>query len=607
MAVYNQNIEALLKRFPEYRKQVKTEKADPNIQSENVGEKQVFYINTEAGILLLDSLYEMGPVLDLWRENISTSALYTKFFIFGLGNGMMARKLLETTDVSNQVFVYEPDFGILQYIFQYVDMSDLFKNERFHLIVGNALSDSLGETLAKYLVYTDIATFQCFVYPNYNYYKTEEYLLYVSAMEKTIMAINGTQAVIGRFNEAFFRNTFENIPYLCESKSFANLYTRIQEGLPAIVVASGPSLDKNVKDLLRAKNKALIVAADSSLRTLLNAGVIPDLCVSVDPKKLTKHFSNDIANDIPIVCQLSSNCDILKTHRASKFFVNDLNQHVQNFFTEKEILFPVISSGGSVANDAFAICQMLGFKTIIMVGQDLAYTNNKTHSAMSVRGEWNIDVSTLENNTMTEDIYGQPILSSHEFTLYRDWIEEQIETHPDLLAVDATEGGAKIKGSEIMTLSEAIDKYCNKAYDYEKAISETDRFMSEEVASEFIEYIKNIPDELEACKKQVKEGINLYEQMLKLIYSDKYHSQSMKRLFEKVQVISDFLDTEPAMEYVKNHIQNETTEFLNNVYVTKNDERADLLDVCNKGVDYLKVELKGIEEIIPMVKEKINY
>ncbi len=39
-----------------------------------------------------------------------------------------------------------------------------------------------------------------------------------------------------------------------------------------------------------------------------------------------------------------------------------------------------LPTGGSVANSAFSFAQQLGAKTIVLVGQDLALTDNKTHA-----------------------------------------------------------------------------------------------------------------------------------------------------------------------------------------------------------------------------------
>lgn len=606
MTVFEKNKKELFKRYPEFELQVNEEEVNPNLCGDMAGDKWVLFYKDNNETFLLDSLYETDDLLSLWRNSIPEPALYNKFFIFGLGNGMMAKKLLETTDSTNRVIVYEPNMGVLLYVMQHVDMTELFKNERLTLIIGSALKKTPCEAFVDNLTYTDMNTFQYYVYPNYNYIFLQDYLLYMSEMERAISSIKSNQNVLGRFNEAFFENTFANIRFLGESKSLKNLYERIPEGMPAIVVASGPSLDKNVSELKRAKNKAFIIAADSSLRTILNAGVVPDMCVTIDPKKLSKHFSNDAAYDVPMVCHVLSNREILNNHRACKFFTNDLNHHIQDFCAKNDILFPVLASGGSVANDAFSVCQMLGFNTIIMIGQDLAYTGNKTHSASSVRGEWNIDISKYTNNVMIEDIEGNQVVSSGEFVLYKGWIEEQIVAHPELTVIDATEGGAKIKGTEIMTLSNAIDKYCLKEIDYGKIISETDKFMSEEESIKLLDHMRSIPQELEKCLDMAKEGIRIYEQMLKMIYSDKYHSQGFKNLFEKTKTVTEYLDTAPVMEYVKNYIQNETNEFLKNIYRVEKDERAELIASCNIGIDYLKLEKKGMESLIPMIKDRLE-
>ena len=51
------------------------------------------------------------------------------------------------------------------------------------------------------------------------------------------------------------------------------------EEIPAILVSAGPSLDKNISELKKAQGKAFIVVVDAALRTVLRAGVRPDLTI----------------------------------------------------------------------------------------------------------------------------------------------------------------------------------------------------------------------------------------------------------------------------------------------------------------------------------------
>lgn len=605
MNLYDENLRVLLERFPELTDHEHDVREDITVSSQPVADQEVLFAQTNDGLLQLGSLYDFDPVLDLWRNKMPELKIYAKVLLFGIGNGSMVRKLLQTMDQSNQIILYEPDFTVLSYVMQKWDITDIIRDERVTLVVRSAFSGTISNRYNELLTFVDIETFQYYVYPNYNHIFVNEYMEYMKGVEDTCNSINSTQEVIGRFNEAYFLNTFANLPYLLTSRSLLSLYKLLPKDVPAIIVASGPSLDKNVEELANAKNHAFIIAVDSSLRTVLKAGIIPDLCISIDPKKLTKHFSDDRANDVPMVCRITSNREVLKNHRVEKFFVNDLNHHLQHFLSNHDIIFPVLASGGSVANDAFSIAQVLGFKTIIMIGQDLAYTDNRTHSAASVRGEWNLDVSTLGNSAMTEDIYGNPILSSGEFTLYRIWIEEQIDMYPELDVIDATEGGAKIRGTRIMPLHEAIEQYCQKTCLFSDMIHKSERFLSEEQASELMKYTCGIPEELSQCSQKAKEGIRAYEQMLKIIYSDKYRSNSFKKMFEKANEIGEYLDDAPVMEYVKNDMQKETNELLRGVYDTEDSEREELIAACNMGQDYLTRMRESIERVSASIEEQL--
>ena len=61
-----------------------------------------------------------------------------------------------------------------------------------------------------------------------------------------------------------------------------------------------------------------------------------------------------------------------------------------------------------------------------------------------------------------EDIHGNRIPTSSQLYYYLNWFENFIRENSTTIFIDATEGGAKIKGTMIMTLEDAIIKYCNK-------------------------------------------------------------------------------------------------------------------------------------------------
>ena len=68
----------------------------------------------------------------------------------------------------------------------------------------------------------------------------------------------------------------------------------IFKGKPGVVVASGPSLDKNIKELSRIQEKAVIVAADASLRMLLPHQIVPHFVTSVERAEATSRLFDDL-------------------------------------------------------------------------------------------------------------------------------------------------------------------------------------------------------------------------------------------------------------------------------------------------------------------------
>ena len=578
--------------------------------AQDVSGKAVLYAVKEEKVFQLDSLYDSNEFLELWFSGLKKEwELNSKMLMFGLGNGMYVRKLLEKTSDDHKIIIYEPSDSILRTVLQEYDLTDIIENPRVYLLFKSVLTKSIESYYYDYMNFLDINSFQYQNYLNYNQLFQTEYNDYMTALQNACNAINSSQSVMDRFGKQYNENTFANLNAFIKSYSLESLFRNMPKNIPAIVVAAGPSLDKNIKYLHEAKGKALIIAVDSAIRPLLREGITPDLCITVDGKKNIRHFSDEASKKIPMVCMLLSQRAVLKNHTAEKFFINDMNMHIQKFMEKNGLTLPVTSTGGSVANDAFSLAKILGAKTIILVGQDLAYTDNKTHASKTVRGEKNQDASQLANTLWVDGIDGNPVLSSGEFQIYRVWFEEQIVDYPELKVIDATEGGALIKGSIVETLQEAIETECVNKFDFKSVLAKTRYFFNEDIRNIFLDYLNQLPENIKECINLTKEGCRIYERILKLIYEDKYRTGEVKKLSSHNAVITEKLEEMPAMEYVKNEIQEQTTKMIQNIYQTEKNEREELLSVCGSGKDYLELIQKTLTELQPKIDvmlEKIN-
>jgi len=93
-------------------------------------------------------------------------------------------------------------------------------------------------------------------------------------------------------------------------------------------------------------------------------------------------------------------------------------------------------------------------KRIIFVGLDLAFTGNVDHATSTPTRE----TINEDKAIPVEDIYGNMVYTSHNLNIYRQWIEKRIAKVKGIEFIDATEGGAKIKGMKINSLSNTIEE-----------------------------------------------------------------------------------------------------------------------------------------------------
>lgn len=604
--IWKHNIEALrIHNFMAADALMAQEKTTLVVGVDEVCDKRVLYAIKDDLTYQMDTLYDSDELMDMWFQNLPKIYFRSKVLMYGLGNGMYVNKLLKETSEDVMIIVYEPSLDILHTVLKEFDLTHLLKSERVHIFINCVTGKTLDDWFSELLEYTDIEDFIYKSYLNYTRIYDKEYQEYMGVLQNVCSAINSSQSVIGRYGKDYYENTFANFHFFLEGRSLKSLNERIPKDIPAIIVAAGPSLDRNLLKLKAAKGKAFMIAVDSALRPLVRNGIIPDICISIDGKKKTAHFDDEETRDIPMICYLISHREILRRHRAEKFFLNDLNHHVQHFLSQNNMVLPIIASGGSVANDAFSVAQILGFTTVILVGQDLALTGNKSHADATLVGEWGWTADHYSDLIEVEGIDGKPILSKPEYKLYCNWFEEQIEKFPEIKVIDATEGGAMIHGSILETLEEAIENECKKTVPVQQIMKGCEPYFDQKSKEELLRYMRQTPEKLKECYAKAKTALQSYEKMIDSVYQDKYKNKEFIKLFQTAKQIGAELDTCPDMDYIRNRVQEQTTAMLKGIYHNEEDERSELLSACEGGKKYLQILINELEIVIPDIEQKV--
>lgn len=471
-------------------------KLQPEIQLARNGEKYMI-LHTEAGEVRLNSNYRPSEEAERWAKGVELPKKGAIVLMFGLGSGYHLKALLQRLSQDATVIVYEPSEQIYRCAIEDFGMKSVTEDPRVSLLIEGK-NDRQIYTLLDMKIHWSNATKQSFlILPQYEKVFPETCVYFEETVRNNNIRVYTNRNTEMHFGESIAHNVALNMQYVPEASNLAPYIGAFPKELPAILVAAGPSLDKNVELLKEAKGKAFIIAVDTSLRVLYKHTIMPDAAVTLDSKILEKHFVDTDFNRLIVFAKPQANHTILCKNTEKKIWF-DSHSFLNRFYESIGRKNADYHAGASVATAAFSICAALGFKRIILIGQDLAYLGDVTHAGdrvLTIQAE-------QENISYVEGVDGGKVKTRHDWLQYLHWFERVVkEVEGEIEVIDATEGGALIHGTTLMTLREAIDRYCSVECDTEKVLREKHFPLGEQEKIKFKQFIENsLCEAKELCK-----------------------------------------------------------------------------------------------------------
>jgi tetratricopeptide (TPR) repeat protein len=144
------------------------------------------------------------------------------------------------------------------------------------------------------------------------------------------------------------------------------------KGKTAVLLAGGPSLDDLLPWVKQHRDNLLVIAVSRISQSLLQAGIQPDICVSVDPYLLNFKVSRemlDFQQDTLLVNEYHLNSTMLSSWGGKKAYMGPRYPWATPL--EPENLPPSI--GATVTNTAFTLAMDTGVAQIILGGADFCH------------------------------------------------------------------------------------------------------------------------------------------------------------------------------------------------------------------------------------------
>jgi hypothetical protein len=250
-------------------------------------------------------------------------------------------------------------------------------------------------------------------------------------------------------------------------------------GLPALVLAGGPSLDLLLPHLAVLAERMLVIAVNTPLKRCREAGVEPDFTVVVDPQYWASRFMDwaplrgadgptERAGGI-IVAEPSTHPRVIRMHGAGVYFCSSLfplGETLETAVGKKGRL----GAGGSVATAAWDLARHLGASPIYTAGLDLGFPGMRTHC----KGVFTEDLwlsshgrlAPLEGTSFrylreigvfpVRSCSGGTTLTDRRMLIYKWWFENQLTLRPGTRTYALSPDGVAIEGMPLAEIGDVL-------------------------------------------------------------------------------------------------------------------------------------------------------
>lgn len=571
------------------------------IQSEMALDRD-YYLQVKKDNILhrLNSSYSPKNEAEKWVEQYTFTNMNVVISLFGLGSGFFARELMKHKGENDLVIIYEPSIDIFIHTLYYYDITDIISDSTMVITIEGINEFEFRKMLRAAISITNIFSQIKCTHPGYEELFIEGALYFFKEIKDALIHVRTNINTVKKYGKRFIDNSLINAKYIKSSICLDDIKEVINTNIPAIIVAAGPSVEESIKDLINVKENSYIFAVDRILDYLLDSGIEPDFVGTVDPIKDVKYFSRRSDVKIPLLCSFDSNWEILE-HHIGKKIIYRAGSFFQKLFLSQKKVPPFIDTGASVATVLFSICIKLGFKKIILVGQDLAYYGDLTHA-----GGLNDNAST-GYETYVEGVGGEKVLTRNDWYEFLGWFNDAIFLNPDIEFIDTKTRGAKIRGAIQKPLNDAIGNYDKLIKPDISKISNIANTFSEEEMESVRLYLNNSYQELRNLVRKSKEAIVICESQIRTYRNNLEENYLTNKNYTKLRKINEYIGRQPMYLLLETYINAEAELPLSEMYSFTEDPNIDKLNTYERSIEIYKAIITGADYIKQVYDEYVQY
>ncbi|EAL8000474.1 DUF115 domain-containing protein [Campylobacter jejuni] len=509
----------------------------------NIDENLNIYDKTH-NVFMYENLEE--EINFFYQSILEKTPRYPFICIYGTGNALLIKNLAKHY---KHLFVFESEIELFILALSTIDLSEELKVYKIVLFdcVAKDLEIQIAMIFDQQSILEYLSLYVMFISSHYYLKYYEASILFVNELCIKSASVAIRNADITCFLPLLTHGQFlQNIPSMLESIPFQRILSQRKNKFDnAIVVSAGPSLAKQLSLLKAYQDKAVIFCADGALSMLEKEGIIPDYVTNLDFTDLAMKFFQNKEN------KTSLNMLSCATHPSLVHFLDNKSVVLRDDPLYQRFNlndFGYIDTGTHVSHFSYTLALALGFKNIIMIGQDLAFDEEgNSHSKGFDFGEKFSGEENIDKLKVTAYAGKGEVLTHITWNDYRIKLEYLFACNDQKAKFyNATEGGARINFTEELSFKECCEKLLTKEKPQFELPKSLTKNRSDKLLVKFKEKIQKDQDN---AKRFLDDALAL-KQILENILSKDFilPLEFLEKVYQNIENFNHSLDTDEFIQ-----------------------------------------------------------
>ncbi|ENZ8180063.1 6-hydroxymethylpterin diphosphokinase MptE-like protein [Campylobacter coli] len=561
----------------------------------NIDENLNIYDKTH-NVFMYENLEE--EINFFYQSILEKTPRYPFVCIYGIGNALLIKNLAKHY---KHLFVFESEIELFILALSTIDLSEELKVYKVVLFdcVAKDLEIQIAMIFDQQSILEYLSLYEMFFNASYYLRFYEKQIVFLNEVCLKTIGVAVRNADISCFLPLLVHGQFlQNIPSMLESIPFQRILSERKNKFEnAIVVSAGPSLAKQLSLLKAYQDKAVIFCADGALSMLEKEGIIPDYVTNLDFTDLAMKFFQNKENlkQSIIALECATHPNIVRSLNAENCMIVLRNKALYQRFNLND--FGYIDTGTHVSHFSYTLALALGFKNIIMIGQDLAFDEEgNSHSKGFSYGEQFSGEKTVP--TLKAQAYAGKgeVLTHIAWNDYRIKLEYLFACNEQKAKFyNATEGGARINFTEELSFKECCEKFLIK----EKPKFELPKSLTKNRSDKLlVKFKEKIQKDQDNAKRFLDDALAL-KQILENILSKDFilPLEFLEKVYQNIENFNHSLDTD---EFIQD-------EVLRGAFAYRGKMIADVLKLHIKDkIHFITAYIKAYHEWLLYFIEKLE-